>query len=128
MEAEIDCTVQSKGLVRLMSRLVICATLIVAAGCVTKLQIVGPYANRLSHSDVQQITALVVISELNRHLYTRLEAVRPGKVLVKCVGYNRSMDGTYTSDLSSESFTALKRNGRWSLGGEVGVEGRVTVH
>jgi hypothetical protein len=128
MEAEIDCTVQSKGLVRFMSRLVICATLIVAAGCATKLQIVGPYANQLSHSDVQQITALIMISELNRHLYTKLEAVRPDKVLVKYVGYNRSMDGTYTSDLSSESFTAFKRNGRWSLGGEVGVEGRVTVH
>ncbi len=29
------------------------------AGCATQLQVIGPYATRLSQSDIQQITSLI---------------------------------------------------------------------
>jgi hypothetical protein len=61
-------------------RVVIFAALIAVAGCATQLQIVGPYTNQLSQSDIQQITALITPSKRTSHLYTRLEAVRPNEV------------------------------------------------
>ncbi|HZS18495.1 MAG TPA: hypothetical protein VFA51_11250 [Candidatus Udaeobacter sp.] len=111
-----------------MSRLVILAAAVVVAGCTTQLQIVGPYANRLSQADVQQITALITPSNANSHLYTTLEAVRPNEVLVKYGGYRRSMEGVYTSDRSSAYFKAFKRNGRWIAGGEFSMESTITVY
>jgi hypothetical protein len=111
-----------------MSRLVIFAAVIAVAGCATQVQIVGPHANQLSQSDVQQITALIRRSKATSHLYTRLEAVRPNEVLVKYGGYRRSMEGVYTSDRCSEYFTAFKRNGRWIAGGEFGMESTITVY
>ena len=111
-----------------MTRLVFCVSLIAVAGCATQLEIAGPYANHLSQADIHQITALIVETEAYSHGYTRLEAVRPDKVLVKYVGYGRSIDGVYTSDSGSAYFIAFKRNGRWLPGGEFGMESKVTVH
>jgi hypothetical protein len=111
-----------------MSRVMIFAAAIAVAGCATQLQIVGPYANQLSQSDIQKITALVTRNKGTSHLYTRLEAVRPNEVLVKYGGYRRSIEGVYTSDRSSEYFTALKRNGRWIAGSEFGMESTITVY
>ena len=111
-----------------MLRVVIFATLIAVAGCATQLEIVGPYTNQLSQSDIQQITALITPSKRTNHLYTRLEAGRPNEVLVKYGGYRRSIEGVYTSNPSSEYFTAFKRHGRWIAGGEFGMESTVTVY
>jgi hypothetical protein len=111
-----------------MLRVVIFAALIAVSGCATQLQIVGPDANQLSQSDIQQITALIIPNKRTSHLYTRLEAVRPNEVLVKYGGYRSSIEGVYTSDPSSEYFTAFKRHGRWIAGGEFGGESTVTVY
>ena len=111
-----------------MSRVMIFAAVIALAGCATQLQIVGPYANQLSQSDIQEITALITRSKGTSHLYTKLEALRPNEVLVKYGGYRRSMEGVYTSDPSSEYFTAFKRNGKWFAGSEFGMESTITVY
>ena len=113
-----------------MSPLLICASLIALAGCATQVEIAGPYANHLSHADIHQITALIVESEMYSHGYARLEAVRPDKVLVKYVGYGRSIDRRSVSDAGSAYFIAFKRNGKWIEGGEFSgnSEAKVTVH
>jgi hypothetical protein len=111
-----------------MKRLVICAALFAAAGCATHVQIVGPYANQLSHADVRQITALIVESEFYNHGSATLEAVGPSKVVVKYVGYGRSLDGGTVSDAGSAYFTAVKRNGRWIEEGLLNTKSRGTAH
>jgi hypothetical protein len=111
-----------------MTRVVLFAALAAVAGCATQLQVVGPYTNRLSQSDIQQITALITPSEATSHLWTRLEAVRPNQVRVTYGGYRRSSEGVYTSDRRSEYFTAFKRNDRWVAGGEFGMESQFTVY
>ena len=96
-------------------------------GCATQLQIVGPYANQLSQSDIQQIKALITSNSNFSHLYTRLEAIRSDKVFVKYGGYRRA-GGVYTSDPENEYFTAYKRGGKWVPEGEVGIETTLTVY
>ena len=102
--------------------------MLAVAGCATQLQVVGPYADRLSHSDIQQITALITPSQMTSHVYTKLEAVSPDEVRVKYGGYRRSLDGVYTSDTAADYFTAFKRHGKWISGGESGVEATITVY
>jgi len=103
--------------------------LIALAGCATQVEVAGPYANQLSQADIRQITALIVESEMYSHGSARLEAVRPDKVFVKYVGYGRSIDRVYTSDVGSASFTVFKRSGRWVEGGDFRTESKkVTVH
>ena len=46
-------------LVRSMPRVLIRFATLAVAGCATQLQVMGPYASQLSHSDIQQITALI---------------------------------------------------------------------
>jgi hypothetical protein len=67
----------------------------------------------ISHTDVRQITALMVENDFYSHGSTTLETVRPDKVRVKYVGYGRSIGDGYVSDTGSAYFTAFKRNGRW---------------
>jgi hypothetical protein len=110
-----------------MTRAVIVVAMFAIVGCATQLQIVGPYANQLSQSDVQQITALITPQKTSQ-VYTRLEVVRPDQVRVKYGGYRRSVEGVYTSDPASEYFTAFKRHGTWVAGGEFGGEATITVY
>jgi hypothetical protein len=114
-----------------MSRFVICAALIVVAGCATQrtqLEIVGPYANQLSQADIHQITALIVESAMYDHCKTTLEAIRPDKVVVNYIGYERTIDRVYTSGFGSTYFAAVKRNGRWIEEGLLDRNSRVTRH
>jgi len=114
-----------------MSRLVIFAALIAVVGCATQrtqLEIVGPYANHLSRADIQQITALIFVTEMYDHGKTTLEAVRPDKVRVNYVGYGRSLGHGTVSDTGSTYFIALKRNGRWIPEGDLVTKPRSTAH
>jgi hypothetical protein len=112
-----------------MLRLVICATFLAASGCATTpVQVVGPYANQLSHADVRQITSLIVESEFYNHGSATLEAVGPSKVVVKYVGYGRSLGGGTVSDAGSAYFTAVKRNGGWIEEGLLDMKSRGTAH
>jgi hypothetical protein len=114
-----------------MSRFVICAALIVAAGCAThrtQVEVVGPYANRLSQDDIHQITALIVVSEMYDHGKTTLEAIRPDKVVVNYIGYERTIDRLYTSGFGSTYFKAVKHNGKWIEEGLLDRKSRVTTH
>jgi len=112
-----------------MLRRAIFLVIVAISGCATQLQVVGPYANQLSSSDIQQITALITNpTNIASHLYTRLDAVRPDEVRVKYGGYGRSLSGQYTSDPAAEYFTAYKRHGRWVSGSESGLEATITVY
>jgi hypothetical protein len=112
-----------------MSRLVICAALLAATGCATTpVQIVGPYANRLAHADVRQITALVVESDFHDHGYITLEAVRSDQVRVKYVGYSGSRPDGTVSEMGSTYFTAVRHNGRWIEEGLLDTRSRGTAH
>jgi hypothetical protein len=111
-----------------MARIVTFVAMLAVAGCATQLQVVGPYAAQLSQSDIQQITALITPSGIASHVYTRLDALRPDEVRVKYGGYGRSPEGVYTSDPAAQYFTAFKRHGRWTAGGESGVEATITVY
>jgi hypothetical protein len=111
-----------------MTRVVIFAAIVTIAGCATQLQVVGPYANQLSASDIQQIRALITPSKMMSHLYTRLEPVRRDEVRIKYGGYRRSVDGVYTSDRAAAYFTAFKRHGKWVPGSEWGAEATITVY
>jgi hypothetical protein len=64
-----------------MTRAVIVVAMFAIVGCATQLQIVGPYANQLSQSDVQQITALITPQKTSQ-VYTRLESCRVRLALV----------------------------------------------
>ena len=111
-----------------MARVAVITAIFAVTGCAAQLQVVGPYAARLSQSDIQQITALIQPSGIVSHVYTRIDAVRPNEVRVKYGGYGRSLEGEYTSNPAAEYFTAFKRHGRWVAGGESGVEARITVY
>ena len=112
-----------------MQRGAIVLVLIAISGCAAQLQVVGPYAGKLSPSDIQQITALITKpNNIASHLYTRLDAVRPDEVRVKYGGYGRSLSGQYASDPAAEYFTAYKRHGRWVAGSESGLEPTITVY
>ena len=60
-----------------MTRVLILIAAVALAGCATQVQTIGPYANQLSHTDVQQITALIVESDFYTHGTATLEALRP---------------------------------------------------
>ena len=110
-----------------MARVATFAAIVALAGCATQLQVIGPYASQLSQSDIQQITALITPNKITSHVYTTLDAVRPGEVRVKYGGYLRSQ-GVYTSDRAADSFTAFKHHGRWVAGNTAEVEATITVY
>ena len=90
------------------SRLLVALALpLVAYGA--SLQISGPYANRLSQSDIQQITALVSKEPGIDHRLKRIEAVRPDKVHIQTGG------GTAVDAATYNDFNAYKRAGRWAI-------------
>ena len=104
-----------------MVRLIICAALFSVAACATertKLEVAGRYADQLSKADIHQITALIVVSEMYDHGKATLETIRPDKVRVSYIGYERTIAGLYTSGVGSTYFIALKRNGRWAQEGD----------
>jgi hypothetical protein len=110
-----------------MSRLVICVSLLAATGCTTTpVKLAGPYASRLSHADVRQITALVVESDFYDHGYTTLEAVRPDQVRVIYTGYSGSRPDGTVSGIGSTYFTAVRDNGRWIQQGLLDTRSRRT--
>jgi hypothetical protein len=112
-----------------MQRIVSGFFAIILTACAAQLQVAGPYAGRLSKSDIQQITALITPSETTSHIYTRLEAVRPDEVLVKYGGYYRSQPrGLYTPNPVAEYFTVFKRHGKWVEGNQSGVEMTLTTY
>jgi hypothetical protein len=111
-----------------MPRVVTLAAMFALAGCAAQLQVTGPYAAQLSESDIQQITALITPSKITSHVYTTLDAIRPGEVRVKYGGYLRSSEGVYTSDPAADSFTAFKHHGRWLAGNTSEVEATITVY
>jgi hypothetical protein len=111
-----------------MTRIVIFAAMLALVGCAAQLEVIGPYANQLSKSDIQQITALITPSSYVSHVYTRLNAVRPKEVRIEYGGYSRSRDGFYGSDTAATFFTAYNRGGRWVAGNDVEVESRFMVY
>jgi hypothetical protein len=98
-------------------------------GCAAQMQVVGPYGGQLTRADTQQIVALMPADNENMsHTYTRLDVVRPDQVRVTVGGFARDTHGVATSDPSSYTFTATKRNGKWDYTGEVTLERRLTVY
>lgn len=85
-----------------------CAT-IAAFAFAASPQINGPYANRLSQSDIQQITALVSTDSRIDHRLKKIEAVRPDRVHIQTGGRTAVDEDTYNA------FNVYKRAGRWVI-------------
>ena len=100
-------------LVRSM-RTVFSAAALILFGCVSQSPVTGPYASRLSGSDVRQITALVTPRSKNVH--TEIEAIRPDKVRVTSKDYVMH-NGTRTLSSTAYIFTATRDwTGSWHPG------------
>src|SRR5437870_8324932 len=95
-----------------MLRLVRIAVAVVAAPLVAyagPLQVGGPFANRLSKADVEQIKALVSKEPGIDHRLKNIEAVRPDKVHIQTGGKTAVDTNTYND------FSVYKRAGRWVI-------------
>ena len=97
-------------------RALIVATVLLLGACVTQLQVVGPYANRLSRDDVHQIKLVVSTRRDIDHGIRKLEAIRPDRVHVES-GHIDSL-GTW----KGSAFFVVKRNGRWVIDENAGIE------
>src|SRR5205814_2554442 len=74
--------------------------------CAASLQISGPYANRLSKTDIEQLKVLVSKEARIDHRLKKIEAVRPDKVGIRTGGRTAVDSATYND------FNAYKRAGR----------------
>ena len=72
-------------------------------------EISGPYANRLSQSDVVQIKAAVSKERGISHSVKKIEAVRPDKVAIQTATRSAVDEDTYYD------FNAYKRSGTWTI-------------
>src|SRR5438270_6593996 len=77
--------------------------------CAASLQISGPYANRLSKTDIEQLKVLVSKEARIDHRLKKIEAVRPDKVGIRTGGRTAVDSATYND------FNAYKRAGRWAI-------------
>jgi len=82
---------------------------IAAIGYAGSLEIRGPYANRLSKVDVEQLKALVSKEPGIDHRLRKIEAVRPDKVHIQTGGKTAVDTNTYND------FNVYKRTGRWVI-------------
>ena len=73
------------------------------------LQISGPYSNRLSKADVEQLKALVSKEPGIDHRLKKIEAVGPDKVRIQTGGKTAVDTNTYND------FNVYKRAGRWVI-------------
>src|SRR3954467_12182147 len=101
----------SLGLVRV---LYLVAMLLGACAATHPLQIVGPYAARLSRSDIEQIKSLAEDDETEGTL-RKLEVVHPDRVRVE-----KGKETRYTR------FTVMRHHGHWIVDERVGGEAVAT--
>jgi hypothetical protein len=90
--------------------------------CAIQTQVVGPYAARLSATDIQQIKHLAYgRPRLDRRLI-KLEATNPDKVRVETTSYRPRRWGR-------TRFTAVRRRGNWVLDekSEATADGEITI-
>ncbi len=72
-------------------------------------EVSGPYANRLSPSDVAQIKAVVSKERGISHNVKKIEAVRADKVAIQTTARTAIDEDTYYD------FNAYKRSGAWTI-------------
>ena len=72
-------------------------------------EVSGPYAARLSQSDVVQIKAAVASERGIPHNVRKIEAVRPDKVAIQTGGKTGLDSATYYD------FNVYKRGGKWAI-------------
>ena len=72
-------------------------------------QLSGPYANRLSKADVEQIKAVVSTERGIDHRLKKIEAIGPDKVHIQTGGKTAVDTATYND------FSVYKRTGRWVI-------------
>lgn len=89
--------------------------LVLSACAAQPLQVVGPYAARLSDSDIQQIKLLVAARPYLGRI-RKLEVARPDKVHVES-GHTDSLGGWKGS-----GFFVIKRDGKWLIDETSGIE------
>ncbi|HEV2047067.1 MAG TPA: hypothetical protein VGQ95_10775 [Chthoniobacterales bacterium] len=93
---------------------------VLLSGCASPpLQIAGPYAARLSESDVQHIKLVVSARPHIDHRIRKLEAVRPDRVHVES-GHIDSLGGWKGS-----GFFVVKRGDKWFIDESSGFEATV---
>jgi hypothetical protein len=83
------------------------------------LQASGPYANRLSAADIQQITVLVSKEPHVDHRLKKIEAIRLDKVHIQTGGKTAVDTATYND------FNVYERAGKWVIDTssiEIGIE------
>jgi hypothetical protein len=69
----------------------------------------GPFANRLSKIDIEQIQAAVSKERGISHTVRKIDAVRADKVAIQTGGKNNLESATYYD------FTVSKRSGKWTI-------------
>src|ERR1700736_2243944 len=90
--------------------------LVLSACAAPPLQVVGPYATRLSDSDIHQIKLIVAARPYLGHRIRKLEVVRPDRVHVES-GHIDSLGGWKGS-----GFFVVKRDGKWLIDETSGIE------
>src|SRR5260370_26796911 len=82
---------------------------IVSASNALSGEVSGPYANRVSLSDVTQIKAAVSKEPHISHNVKKIEAVRPDKVVIQTTARTAVDEDTYYD------FSAYRRAGAWTI-------------
>lgn len=90
-------------------RIVLVVWLALSASSVRAGEVSGPYANRLSPSDVAQIKAVVSKERGISHNVKKIEAVRADKVAIQTTARTAIDEDTYYD------FNAYKRSGAWTI-------------
>jgi hypothetical protein len=88
--------------------ILMCWILFAVTSCATSPPIIGPYAERFTVADLQDITALVSQRRDIKHTITKIAVIRPDHALV-ATGRMQ-----YTGDVEN-TFAVDKRKGKWMV-------------
>ena len=85
------------------------AAVILLTGCATEPEVSGPFANRLSPSDIQQIKAVVSHHTDVEGSVWKLEVVRPDRAHVE------TRHAKFSGGWQGTGLFVIKRGGRWTV-------------
>jgi hypothetical protein len=92
-----------------VARIVSTILFTISVSSALSLDIRGPYANRLSSSDIVQIKAAISRDQQISHNVRSIEAIRPDKVSVQ------TTTRTAVDEDTQYEFNAYKRSGVWRI-------------
>jgi hypothetical protein len=98
------------------------AAALLLCGCAAQPVVVGPFATRLSASDVSEIKHLIIADRHAGRPQITINAVTRERVQVSVAGLRTFEHAPRARSQTREIFTAVKRGGTWNAEGAVQVE------